>query len=378
MALFCMAAGAVAAIALAGRLIPRLGSAVVVRVSALVFLTAVVLPLLASNLVLLIPALVLLGAGNGAMDVSMNAQAVLVEKRLGRPIMSTLHGTWSVGGLAGAACATLAATLGLAPLAYVVLASTMLGILAVAAFRGLVPRADDPTTAGPLVARPTGVLLALGVMAALALVAEGAIGDWSGVYLRLSLDAAPELAAVGFAAFSGAMAAGRFAGDRLVARFGAVRVVRTSALVGACGLGTALLVGRPLVAVVGCAAVGVGLANLIPILFRAAGSVPGIPAGTGLAAVASAGYAGFLAGPPLIGLAAEAITLPGALGLVAASVGGLALGARVTGAVDGRVESWHKAAPWDSSTSSRAPARSASATPRPTSPSPTGPGKPFA
>jgi fucose permease len=134
-------------------------------------------------------------------------------------------------------------------------------------------------------------------MALLALLAEGSMGDWSAVYLRLSLGTSAGLAAVGFAAFQLTMAAGRFAGDRLVERLGSKTVVRASGSMAAIGLGGALIVGSPIAAIIGCACVGLGLSNLIPMLFRAAAQIPGISAGHGIAAVSTAGYCGFLAGP---------------------------------------------------------------------------------
>lgn len=326
-ALLGMAAGALMGIPLAGWWIPRAGSRRVVRVSAVVFFAALCLPILAPNLPFLIAALVLLGASNGAMDVSMNAQAVIVEQRVGRPIMSSFHGMWSVGGLAGAGACALALHCGVDPLAHVLGATIVLGAVAIVALQPLLPPTADSTDDGPRIARPTGLLIGLGLMALLALLAEGSMGDWSAVYLRLSLGTSAGFAALGFAAFQLTMAAGRFAGDRLVGRLGNQTVVRISASLAAIGLGVALLLGDPIAALVGCGCVGLGLSNLIPILFRAASQLPGVSAGHGIAAVSTAGYCGFLAGPPLIGLCAEAVTLPGALGIVVVCLAWIAVSA---------------------------------------------------
>ena len=130
------------------------------------------------------------------------------------------------------------------------------------------------------------------------------------------------------------MAVGRLAGDGLAARFGARRVLRASGATAALGLGAALRIDAPLAGVAGCAMVGLGIANIIPLLFSGAGRVPGIPAGTALAAVATTGYLGFLAGPPLIGLASDAIGLPSALGIVSASCALVAVGAGKVGRVE--------------------------------------------
>lgn len=327
-ALLGMAGGALIGIPVAGWWVPRVGSRRVVTVATVIFFAALVLPILAPDLPSLIVALVLFGGSNGAMDVSMNAQAVAVEKRWPHPIMSSFHGMWSVGGLSGAGICGLALHFEVAPLTHAITVSSAVMLGAVLALRQLLPREADVVDDGPRVARPAGALASLGLMALLALLAEGSMGDWSAVYLRLSLGTSAGLAALGFAAFQLAMAAGRFAGDRLVRHFGNASVVGASASLAAVGLGTALLLATPAIAIAGCACVGLGLSNMIPILFRAAARTPGINPGHGIAAVSTAGYCGFLAGPPLIGLTAEAISLPGALGLVVLSLTWIALSAR--------------------------------------------------
>src|SRR5437870_2927450 len=162
------------------------------------------------------------------------------------------------------------------------------------------------------------VLLGLGLVAFLGLLAEGAMGDWSAVYLHDALGQSGAAAATGFAAFSLAMAVGRLWGDRLADGLGPRALLRASGAVAAAGLGVALIAGEPRVALAGFAAVGLGIANIIPVTFRSAGRVSDVPAGTALAAVATTGYLGYLAGPPLIGLVAETTSLPLGLGIVSA------------------------------------------------------------
>jgi len=157
------------------------------------------------------------------------------------------------------------------------------------------------------------------------------MGDWSAVYLHDTLGSSPALASAGFAACSLAMAAGRFTGDRLVGRYGAEGVLRMSSAVAAIGLAAALVVGTPASGVLGFGLVGLGIANVIPILFSAAGRIPGTEAGVALAAVATTGYFGFLVGPPLIGMVADVTGLRVALGIVAGLCGVIAVGA---GAMD--------------------------------------------
>jgi len=167
---------------------------------------------------------------------------------------------------------------------------------------------------------PRGRLAVLGGVALAAFMAEGAIGDWSAIYLRMELGTSPATAAYGFAAFSLAMALGRLTGDRLVARFSPAAILAAGAVLGSAALAAALLLAHPGAALLGFAGVGLALANVAPIVFSAAGQLPGLAPGIGIAAVSTAGYGGFLAGPPLIGLVAELGGLPLGLGLVAAAV----------------------------------------------------------
>jgi MFS family permease len=229
--------------------------------------------------------------------------------------MSSFHGMWSLGGLIGAAAGgPLLAVL--PPPAHALIVAAALAVLALAVLPHLLPGGVDRGAAGPAFARPHRGTFLLGLLAFLVLMSEGAMLDWSAVHLRADLGTSPALAAAGFAAFSAAMAVGRFAGDRLRQRLGAVTLTRAGALLAAAGLGLGLLLGTPLAAVAGFAAAGLGLSNQVPVLFGAAGRIPDEMPARAIAAVATLGYAGFLAGPPLIGFVAEAATLAQALGLV--------------------------------------------------------------
>lgn len=179
------------------------------------------------------------------------------------------------------------------------------------------PREDAASAEeGPAFAWPPRRLWALGALAFGCLLAEGAAGDWSAVYLRDELGASTAAAALAYTGFSAMMVAGRLTGDALVLRAGPVAIVRTGGIIAALGFGLALLVARPAAGLLGFAALGAGLACVVPLVFRAAGSVPGLPAGVSLAAVTSTGYLGLLVGPPVIGGVAELVGLPVALGLL--------------------------------------------------------------
>jgi MFS family permease len=315
LALLGMAAGAMIAMPLAGAAISRVGSAAVTRASTLAFCLALPLPVLAPNLVLLAMALLVFGAANGVMDVAMNAHGVAVERRLGRPIMSSCHGMFSVGGLAGAGLAALLLPV-MEPVLLAGLTTAIALGIAVLALPHLLPAGVDMNTGEPAFGLPNQASLALGALCFLAMSGEGAVLDWSALHLEGELGMSPEFAAIGFAAFSATMAAGRFTGDWMRGHFGAVILVRVSAFVAAAGLTLALLAPIPALAIAGFAIVGLGVANLVPVLFGAAGALPGQSSGSAIAAVATMGYMGFLAGPPVIGLVAEQTSLQLALGLV--------------------------------------------------------------
>jgi predicted MFS family arabinose efflux permease len=338
-ALLCMALGAMIAMPLAGQVLDRRSSAPTTRAISLVYLPLLALPLFAPSPVLLGAALILFGAANGAMDVAMNAHGVAVERALGRPIMSSLHAGWSFGGLAGSGGVALAVELGVDPRVEGVVASGVLFLaaLAITARLGSASAHSDNGPSG--FALPSRGVLLIGALCFLVMVTEGAMGDWSGIYLKTDLGAGASAAATGFAGFSLGMALARLTGDGLARRWGPGGVLTGGMALVTVALGVTLLVGDPIVAVIGFVLVGVGIANAVPLLFSAAGRVP--PSGPSLAAVFTLGYTGFIVGPPLIGVLADAISLPAALGtLCAAALAVTLLGGRAAEAktADGSVE----------------------------------------
>ncbi|PYM88985.1 MAG: MFS transporter [Candidatus Rokuibacteriota bacterium] len=326
--LLFMAIGALGALPFAGTLVGRLGSRTVSVGAGLGLCLSLPLPILAPTPFLVALALLFFGAFNSTLDVAMNAQAVEVEQRRGRALMSSFHAMFSVGGLAGALLSSVIAAAGVGAADHI-LAAALLGSVAILIARSaLIAVAPSPS---PVFVRPTRGLLGLGVLALCALLAEGAIGDWSAVYLMDSRGASQSVAAAGFAAFSLAMAGGRFAGDHVVRWLGAACLLRLSGALAAGGLLLALIVKEPVIAIAGFGLVGRGVANLIPVIFSAAGRAYAVAPGHGLAAVATTGYVGFLAGPPAIGLAAEVAGLPAALGIVALACAAVAIAARLAG-----------------------------------------------
>jgi predicted MFS family arabinose efflux permease len=317
LALLCMAVGAMVAMPLTGQILDRRSSAGVTRTAALVYLPLLALPVFAPTPVLLGLALVVFGAANGAMDVSMNAHGVAVERTLGRPIMSSLHAGWSFGGLAGSGGVALAVALGLDPRVEALIASSVLWLAGVAITTRLGGASAHSEHGSSGFALPSRGVMLIGALCFLVMVTEGAMGDWSGIYLKQDLGAEPSAAATGFAGFSLGMALARLAGDGLAHRWGSGRLLSAGMGLVTCALAATLLIGEPAVAVVGFALIGVGIANAVPLLFSAAGRVP--PSGPSLAAVFTLGYTGFIVGPPLIGVLADAISLPAALGVLCAA-----------------------------------------------------------
>jgi len=324
--LLSMAVGSVLTLPIAGWLIARWGSRVMTTAAALAFSLALPLPVISPTVSLAVLTLAILGACNALLDVSMNAQAVVIEEGYRRPILSSFHGLFSVGGVAGASLASGAMAVGIRPVWHV-LGVAAVAVAVVAGVLRNLPSSKERGCPHAVLVRPPAALLGLGLLTLCGLLVEGATADWSAVYLHDTLGAPTAMAATGFAAFSLAMAAGRFGGDALARRLGPRLLLRTSAAVAAAGLAGALLLGRAPTAIVGFGLVGLGISNVIPVLFSAAGRIPGTPRGTALAAVATTGYGGYLVGPPLIGLAADGTSLAVALGIVSAVCALIAAGA---------------------------------------------------
>jgi HAD superfamily hydrolase (TIGR01509 family) len=314
-ALFASSLAALVAMPAAGRLIEHVGSRAVVLAALIGGGAALFLVSLAGGLAGVAAALFVFGAAFGAVNVAANAQGLALERPLGRPILSSFHAAFSLGGLAGAGLGALAAASGIGPRAHFGAVALAIGSAALVAGRLLLPRTADDRRPTPVLVRPQRSVLVLGAAAFFTLLAEGAAADWSAVYLS-DLGAGAGMAALAYTGFSLAMATSRLFGDRLHRRLGAVTLARGGGLFAASALLLTLGGRSTVTALTGFTLMGMGLGVVVPVLFRAAGSTPGISAGAGVAAVSTIGFLGFLAGPPAIGLAADAVGLRAALGLV--------------------------------------------------------------
>jgi MFS family permease len=309
--------GATSTMLFAGPLIHRFGSRHVSFFAGVALLIALTLLMAAPALPYVCGALFLIGVSTGQLDVAMNAHSMAVQDRFDRPIISAIHGWFSVGGFAGGGGVALGAKLLVPPDLSMIAASVILFAVLLWAVAWMLPSHVDKDAEGPKWIFPKGILLFLGVLAMFAFICEGAVWDWCAVYLRHSLHATAVIGSLGFGVASFTMAAGRFAGDRWIHRFGYVKVLLLSALASAAGIIWAVTAPNLALSILGFAFAGLGGSNIIPIIFRAAATRPGISAGMGLTAVSICGYTGFLLGPPAIGRIADIRSLAFSLGLTA-------------------------------------------------------------
>ena len=324
--------GAVGGLTQAGRLIGRFGPRKVALVSGCLCAASIGLLLAFHTIAALLLVMVAFGLANSLFDVSVNVAASDLEARAGRPLMSGFHGMFSLGGMAGAAGGAALLSAGVVPWHHLV-GATAVGVALVVFGCSTMPRAKKPEegAGGHAFVLPRGTLLLIGILASLGLIAEGAMYDWSVLYVKQELLADAGTAALGYAAFSGAMAAARFGGDWVRARLSSALLVRASGLLAAAGMTLSLLTSSPLVALLGFALVGLGFANIVPVLFSAAGRQTDMSASMAISAITTIGYAGILAGPALIGFVAHAASLHLAFGALACGMLLVSLNARLGG-----------------------------------------------
>ncbi|MFC8448536.1 MFS transporter [Kitasatospora sp. NPDC057223] len=320
-ALLAPAVGAFLGMPLAGRIAHRHGPRAAVRGLMALWCLSLALPALAPNLAVLWASLFVYGAASGMASVQLNAQGVEVERRLGRSIMSGLHGLWSAGGLIASGFGVLAANQHLdarLQLAVTSLALTALGTAACNGLPDLRPGAGPDTRqeAPPRFALPPRSALTIGLVGFCAVFAEGASMDWAGVYLRDVTGASPGLAAASFTAFAATMTVARLAGDLAVRRLGPVRTVRTGGAVATLGGLLVVCSDSPHLAIPGFGLIGIGIAAVVPLAFAAAGRTD--EPSRAIAGVATITYTAGLSAPATIGLIAQTVSLTASFALVTA------------------------------------------------------------
>lgn len=301
--------GAVAAMMWTGRLISQYGSRTITQFFGVVSSFGLAAIVLSPSMGLACVALFLTGGFAGSMDVAMNANAVEVETRLGKAIMSASHGFWSLGGFIGSGIGgILIGRFG--PEAHAIIASIVSVFIVLATMRFLITENSnhENDVTKPKHEWPRGsAIYIIGLMAFFSMVPEGAVLDWAALYLSKELGSTVAVSGLAFAFFSGTMAVMRFGGDGVRNRFGAARTMRWSAFIGAVGLFTGGVAPTDWFAIAAFSVAGIGIANTIPIVFSAAGNQPGLSPGAGIALVSMMGYAGILIAPSIIGFVAEHI-----------------------------------------------------------------------
>ncbi|MFH6568125.1 MULTISPECIES: MFS transporter [Pseudomonas] len=325
--LLCLGAGSILAMPVAGILATRFGCRRVLIGGTLLICLALPLLATASSMPLLVATLFVFGAGLGCVDSTVNLQAVIVERASGRNMMSGFHGLFSVGGIAGAAGVSALLALGLSPLwaIVVVIVLTLAALLKAAPH--LLPYGSE--SSGPAFAVPHGVVLFIGLLCFTVFLAEGAMLDWSAVFLTTEKNIGEAYAGLGYAAFALTMTAGRLTGDTIVKRLGARRVIVVGGIFAAAGMALATLAPSWEVSLLGYALVGMGCSNIVPVLYTAVGKQTVMPEHIAVPAITTLGYAGILAGPAAIGFIAHASSLSMAFLLIAAMLVAVAISGRI-------------------------------------------------
>lgn len=316
MLLLCIGVGSLLTMPLSGALAMRLGCRRVVMTASILFAAILLLVSCVDALSLAVPIVLIFGAVMGCIDVVVNIVAVLVEKGIGRRIMSGMHAFWSLGGFAGAGLyGVWVGLLGLTPFQSTAIAAGLILLLTAVFGRHLIPYGGG---GGALLALPRGIIVFVGMTAFIAFLSEGAVMDWGGVYLTTVRGMDLALAGTGYSVFSAAMLTMRFLGDRVVQRIGALLVAVGGALLAFGGILLVMFAPVDALLYVGFFAIGIGSANIVPVFFSLMGRQNVMPVSAAVSAVSTMGYLGILAGPAAIGFVSSLTTLQTAFAMLAA------------------------------------------------------------
>ena len=316
MLLLCIGVGSLLTMPLSGALAMRLGCRRVVMTASILFAAILLLVSCVDALSLAVPIVLIFGAVMGCIDVVVNIVAVLVEKGIGRRIMSGMHAFWSLGGFVGAGLyGVWVGLLGLSPFQSTAIAAGLILLLTAVFGRYLIPYGGG---GGALLALPRGIIVFVGMTAFIAFLSEGAVMDWGGVYLTTVRGMDLALAGTGYSVFSAAMLMMRFLGDRVVQRIGALFVAVGGALLAFGGILFVMFAPVDALLYVGFFAIGIGSANIVPVFFSLMGRQNVMPVSAAVSAVSTMGYLGILAGPAAIGFVSSLTTLQTAFAMLAA------------------------------------------------------------
>lgn len=328
MVLLACAFGVLFSLMFVGRVVEKLTARGAALIGGLLISAALAGMLHAPSFAFALPIAFVLGASLSLFDVSINAEGTELEHVGGKPIMGNLHGMFSTGGMAGAALVALLLRLDMPPAQQLALIAGVLAVVTTIASRGMLITHSTSDEPQEHFAWPRGLLLVIGLLILGGMLAEGVMYDWGVLYLKQEIGMPQAQAALGYAAFSAAMALSRFSGDYLRERFSEQTLLLVGGATAAVAMTVVLLSSNAWIALVGFVVVGAGLAPVAPVLFSAAARVPGVSRAAAIASVTSIGYAGFMIGPPLIGGLAHATSLTVALSVIVLSASLLAFGSR--------------------------------------------------
>jgi MFS family permease len=315
--LLCLPVGLLTSLPVAGYLVAKYGSRIIVIIAAAVY--AITLPMLgfASSSTVLMVTLFIFGFGGNMLNISMNTQAVGTENLYEKPIMASFHGIWSMGGFTGGAIGTLMVRYRVIP-PFHFLCITGITLVILIIFAGnLIDKDNSRNKQQPIFARPDRSILNFGLIAFCAMICEGAMSDWSGVYFAKIVRPDAKWITVGFTAYVSTMATGRFVGDWVAYKIGMKRMLQLSGILTASGLMLAVCFPQFITATIGFLIVGAGVSSVIPLIYSTVGKSKVMSPGVAIAAVSTIGYLGFLLGPPFIGFIAQATSLRISFGLIA-------------------------------------------------------------
>ena len=314
--LFAIPIGLMISLLLAGALITRFGSKNVLVIAAIGYAATLVSIGFSATTSVLVGTLFFLGFFGNMFNVSVNAQAVGLEKLYNKSIMASFHGIWSLAGFTGAAIGTLMVKLGWLPWQHFLLVATV-DLIAILVFASSTLPSAKEGKQGKTFVLPDKTLIRFGIIAFCCLVCEGTMFDWSGVYFQQAVGAPGPWITLGYSSFMACMAAGRFMADKWIMKFGANRMLQAAGIIIAGGLGLAIVFPNLVVATLGFMLVGFGVSSVVPIVYSLSGRSQTMNAGQAIAAVSTVGFAGFLAGPPIIGFIAEASNIQTSFAVVA-------------------------------------------------------------
>lgn len=319
--LFALPVGLMTGLPLAGWAVTKFGSKAAVTFAAILYPVTLIMLGLAGHVWQLVAGLFCFGILGNLFNISVNTQAVGVEAVYGRSIMASFHGMWSLAGFAGAGVGTLMVSAGVSPVVHFAIICAGMMLLALVANRFALPQ-DAPApnkskSKQKFFAKPDSAILKLGLIAFACMACEGAMFDWSGVYFKTIVHAPASQTTLGYVAFMCTMAAGRFASDRLLTRFGIKPVLRASGILIATGLAIAIVLPHLFTSTLGFLLVGFGVSSVVPTAYGLAGKSKTMSPGLALAAVSSISFFGFLLGPPMIGFIAQATNLQWSFALIA-------------------------------------------------------------